>query len=109
MPIANCIISSDCPPVSDKLVDIWASESGVSSEHMTVNLLANSGQLGKKYKIMATLFLPSLWSAPEMSALQLGLAKALSQCFAVPVSEVHIITTIINSGMVVESGQEVTW
>jgi hypothetical protein len=76
---------------------------------MTINIVTSREQLGKKYKIMADLALPSMWSAADISLLQVGLSKALSHHFGVSISEVHVITNIVTSGMVVESGQEIKW
>lgn len=109
MPIANCVITPECLQDSESLIELWSSESGISAEHMTINLISSSKQIGKNYKIMASLALPSIWSLADISSLQLGLAKALSVNFSVAVSEVHVITTIVSSGMVVESGKEITW
>jgi hypothetical protein len=109
MPIANCTIASENSSCSEDLIELWASESGISPEHMTINIVAGSGQVGKKYAAMANLLLPSLWSDSEISSLQLGLARALAQHYAIPVAEVHVVTTIVTSGKVVESGREVEW
>ena len=109
MPIVNCVITQECSQGSGNLIELWADESGISSEHMTINIVIGSEQLENKYKIMANLALPSMWSTSDISSLQVGLAKALSQHFALAISEVHVITNIVTSGMVVESGQEVKW
>ena len=109
MPIVNCVITQECVPRSGNLIELWASESGMSPEHMTVNIITSSEQLGNKYKIMANLHLPSMWSASDISRLQLSLAKSLSHYFAVAISEVHVITNIVTSSRVVESGQEIKW
>jgi hypothetical protein len=53
--------------------------------------------------------LPSHWSKENISKLQLGLAKALSKCLRVSIKQVHIVTNIIDSGLVVENGEETTW
>ncbi|CAH1386597.1 conserved hypothetical protein [Candidatus Nitrotoga sp. M5] len=109
MPIANCLITQECSQGSGNLIELWANESGISSKHMTINIVSSSEQLGNKYKIMANLSLPSMWSTSDISSLQIGLAKALSQYFAFAINEVHVITNIVTSGMVVESGQEIKW
>lgn len=112
MPIANCIITSTCqkrPGVAEDLTAIWARESKVSSEHMTINLVASTEQHGNQYAIMVNLLLPSLWSSCEISSLQLGLANALTRYFDVVASEVFISTSIVNSGLVVEAGNEIKW
>lgn len=112
MPIANCILTPKCINSSnpqDNLIDKWAKAANQSSEHMTINLLTSAEQLGNTYQIMANLQLPSLWSPTDVSALQTGLAKALSGHFSVPLSTVHIVTSIIESGQIVEDGKEVKW
>jgi len=58
---------------------------------------------------MANLSLPSMWSTSDISSLQVGLAEALSLYFGFAIDEVHVITNIVTSGMVVESGQEIKW
>ena len=109
MPIANCVIAQECVQSSGNLIELWATESGMSSEHMTINIITSREQLGNKFKIMANLLLPSMWSTSDISLLQVGLAKALSNYFSVAINEVHVITNTITSGMVVESGQEIKW
>ena len=109
MPIANCIVAPHCPQGSGELLEHWSAESGLSSEHMTVNLMTSHHQCGQSYSVMAVLLLPSAWSASHISALQTGLSRALAIYFDVALPEVHVVTTIIDSGMVVEAGQEVTW
>jgi len=109
MPIANCIVTSDCVEGTSDLIDLWASESAQSSEHMTINLTISNRQLGNKYSVMASLFLPSMWSRKNISLLQIGLAKALAKHFDLALSQVHVITHVVDSGSVVESGQELKW
>jgi len=112
MPVANCIITSDCNKYADSsrdLITLWANESNVSQEHMTINITVNEAQHGKKYAVMANLLLPSFWSKEDISIIQLGLAKALSYHFNLSPQDVFIATSIINSGMVVEEGQEIKW
>jgi hypothetical protein len=109
MPIANCVITQQCSPGEGSLIALWAREAKVSAEHMTINIVTSCQQLGNKYKIMANLALPSMWTPADISSLQIGLAKALSTHFAVAINEVHVITNIVTSGLVVESGQEIKW
>ena len=109
MPIANCIVASGCQQGSSDLVELWANESGQPSEHMTVNIIFSHDQVGAKYGVMATLSLPSIWSDAGISQLQLGLAKALATHFDLSLSEVHVVTSVVTSGLVVEEGEEVHW
>lgn len=109
MPIANCVITPDCMEGSENLLELWAVEADISSEHMTVNIMTSSKQLGNKYKVMVNLALPSIWSGQNITQLQVGLARALSQYYALELSEVHVVTSIVDSGLVVESGKSLTW
>lgn len=112
MPIANCIVSpSRCSQAGDAdgLVVLWARESGKSPEHMTVNIVERRAQVGSAYEVMATLWLPSLWSQADVDSLQVGLARALAAHFGVGLGSVHIITRIIEPGLVVEDGETLSW
>jgi len=112
MPIANCIITSESQKNADNsnnLIELWAKESGKSSEHMTINIITSYKQFGKKYSIMANLLLPSMWSSADISSLQVGLARALSQHYKLNLQDVHVVTSLVNSGMVVEAGKEIKW
>lgn len=109
MPIANCIITQECSDTAGSLIELWAKASGVSAEHMTINIICSHEQLGKQYKIMSNLTLPSMWSKSNISSLQMGLATALSQHFLVDIKEVQVVTNIVTSGLVVESGKEISW
>jgi hypothetical protein len=112
MPIANCLVKKGCyqkVSSSDSLIDLWAAESGLSSQQMTVNITQSSEQRGNAYNIMAVLYLPSLWSKQDINLLQTGLAYALTRYFNVDINTVHVITHILQSGMVVEHGEIVEW
>ena len=76
---------------------------------MTVNIINSSQQTGKEYAVMANLQLPSMWSSSDISSLQIGLANALAKSFGVSINQIHIVTSIVGSGMVVEDGEELTW
>ena len=109
MPIANCFVAQGYQIDSRNIVEIWAIESSKPAKHMTVNIISSSQQLGNQYAVMSNLLLPSMWSASDISSLQIGLARALAKSFAVNLDQIHVVTTIVNSGMVVENGQEVVW
>lgn len=112
MPIANCMVISNCYERalhSSDLVALWATESGKSPEHMTINILKCAEQRGNSYDVMANLLLPSLWENKDVHSLQVGLAKALAKYFKVAISDVHVTTNILSSGMVVENGEVVEW
>ena len=111
MPIATCFIRDQLPPQSeiDGLTGLWSEESGVSPEHMTINLVAVARQSGAKCAVLAFLYLPSLWSSGQVRRLQVGLAIALSRGLGLTPASVHVITTIVQSGHVVEHGETQEW
>ena len=111
IPIAHCTISSDLvsKAETDEVIERWGSLSEQPTTDMTINFILAEQQEGRPYQIIANLFLPSVWSEKSVSALQLGLAKALSESFSVEPKNVLVMTTILSSGFVVENGREVTW
>jgi hypothetical protein len=112
MPIANCYISSEFAIKAGNdsdLLELWAKHSKQSAEEMTINLINVQQQLGKCYSIMAQLLLPNIWSTNNISLLQTGLAKALSIYFQKPIKQIIVVTILIASGNVVESGKEISW
>ena len=76
---------------------------------MTVNIVLSTEQFGNPYDIMANLYLPSLWSKQDVALLQTGLAKALASYFEAPLNSVFVMTSILDSGQVVENGEQVVW
>jgi hypothetical protein len=111
VPIANCFVHDDVTPglEIDALTTLWSEESGVGSEQMTINVIAGTRQAGVPYRVMAFLYLPTVWSAVQVRQLQVGLARALSRGFVVPAAEVQVITTIVESEYVVEGGEIQDW
>ena len=58
---------------------------------------------------MAFIHLPSLRTSEQVGRLQVGLARALARGFAVAPGEVLVVTSIIESGHVVEGGETQAW
>jgi hypothetical protein len=111
VPIATCFVHGEVPAEVDidALTEWWSEESGVGSEQMTINLVAGALQSGAPYRVMAFLHLPSLWTSEQVRRLQVGLAGALARSFAVAPAEVQVITSIVESGHVVEGGETQDW
>ncbi len=109
MPIANCLLCDPSIQVADDIVETWSNESGVSAEHMTVNCIPRVQQFGRSYKIMGTLYLPTAWEAEAVDSLQIGLSRSLAKCCKLELSEIHVVTLRVASGMVVENGLLETW
>lgn len=111
MPIADCFFIGELPADADldSLIALWSEESDVGPEEMTINLIDGVRQGGSSYRLMALLFLPSLWSADAVRRLQRGLAAALSRGLGLSPADVNVITSIVDSGHVVENGGTQEW
>ena len=112
MPVAHCVITPDCAERLDGARDLaamWGAEAGKPDDELTVNLVVGVLQSGRDYPIVASLYLPSLWADDDVSALQTGLARALSRAFDVTADSVLVMTTILEPGHVVDAGREVRW
>ena len=109
VPIANCwavSIPDDLDP--DAIVEAWSVLAAVPSDEMTVNVISGR-QGGKRYAVMAWLYLPSIWSAEDTTRLGEGLAAALGETFSVEPSAVQVVISIVAPGSVVEAGQSLHW
>jgi hypothetical protein len=112
MPIANIFLAPTSPADlrdDGRLVRQWSEVSGISAEHMTLNIMRMAAQQGAAYQIMAFLYLPTLWQPEHRDALQLGLARALSDGFVVDPDSIQIITSLVDSGCTVTGGRIETW
>lgn len=111
MPIANCFVRAGVPAAAEihGLTCLWAQESCISDDHMTINMAAGTRQDGAPYSIVAFLYLPSSWSSEDVGRLQVGLARALAKAFALDPADVQVITSIVESGHVVENGETQEW
>ena len=109
MPIATCFVRSDVGPIdADRVVEVWSHSSGVADDEMTVNVLVGE-QGGKRYAVMASLTLPSLWGGEEVERLACGLSRALSDVAGVAAHSVVVTITVVESGSVIEDGRPVRW
>jgi hypothetical protein len=111
VPIANCFVHGELPSQLeiDALQALWSDEAGIGSEQMTINVIAGTRQTGAPYRVVAFLYLPSLWSSEQVRQLQTGLARALGRGFALAPADIQVITSIVESGQVVEGGETQDW
>jgi hypothetical protein len=111
VPIANCFVRDGVgmPGDVEGLAREWSRETGASEEHLTINLVPGTRQAGAGYAVMARLHLPSLWAEDDVARLQVGLARTLARSFEIEPADVHVITSIVQSGHVVENGEVQEW
>lgn len=109
MPIANCLVAPPLDePDPERIVAAWVATAGIGDQEMTVNVLRGA-QGGKRYAVMAWLYLPSLWSEQEVTVLSEGLEAALSEVCGVASTAVQVVTCVVPSGSVVEGGETLHW
>ncbi|MBR9786968.1 MAG: hypothetical protein GYB40_03425 [Vibrionaceae bacterium] len=112
MPIASCILSpnvSEKPITSESFIELWGKHSGLDTSELTVTVVRGEEQFGKEYLAVCSLNLPSIWSTKSVSLLQLGLSSAISEYYGLETSQVIVMTSLIESGYVVEGGNEIKW
>ena len=111
MPIANCIAPAAILSASavDDMTRTWSEASGVGPEHMTINLVARTAQVGAAYEAMVFLYPPSTWRADQVRDLQAGLATAVCRHLDLTPPEVHVLTTMVESGHVLDDGEIQEW
>lgn len=123
MPIANCFVDFDLQYalIADEgngkrgekldIISAWAEKAKLpkAREHMTINFIQSHSQHGTAYPIMAWLYLPSLWPQEDVHSLQRALAETLSHFLHKELEDVHIITTIVDSGQAVVGGETQEW
>ncbi|MGF1694355.1 hypothetical protein L4C54_01630 [Vibrio lamellibrachiae] len=112
MPIANCFYAPSLDlqiSQSSSIIDQWANYSEQDASLMTVNFIQTERQHGNAYFVIAELSLPSQWPQTSISKVQLGLAKALTETLSIETHQVLVMTTLIESGLIVENGQEINW
>lgn len=109
MPIAHCLVDKNCVLPQVDIISLWAEESGVASEHLTLTFNEMNAQYGNHYSIMANLYLPSLWSAEKVDKIQLGLSQSLIRSFELSAEQVFVMTQVIKSGHVIENGNIQYW
>ena len=110
MPIAYCFVKEKLlPEVSiDQIVNALATEAAMNPNDITVNLVAVQ-QVGNPYPVMINLYLPAVSSAEDVQNIQLALHKVVTDHFQVLNNEVFIMTSLIQSGHVVENGRTMEW
>lgn len=111
MPIANCFIKNKQikPEDLQELIIKWSEEIQVDVKDICFTVVTDFLQAGQQYEILVNLYLPSLWSENDVTTIQKGLMRVLTTFFKLKPSEIFILTSIIQSGHVVENGEIVEW
>ena len=111
MPIANCFIKDKKVSQQElqQLAEKWASDAEVDVKDICLTFIPNCIQAGQQYIALANLYLPSLWNDEQIHHIQKSLLRIICEFLRVESSEVFIMTSMIQSGHVVESGEIVKW
>lgn len=111
MPIANCYINQIT--VSNQKLEAltkeWATVIEVDISDICLSFVEVAAQTGQTYKIVVNLFLPSLWDKSNIEKIQLSLDILLKRHLQLESEDVFIITNIVQSGNIMESGKIVKW
>ena len=111
MPIANCYIRNKQLSQSDleELAGKWAEKLRIGVKDVCLTILADFTQAGQQYEVMINLFLPSLWPEEDVKIIQKTLLELLKNYLKIDSSEIFLITSIIQSGHVLENGEIAKW
>ena len=111
MPIAHCLVKDFVilPHEWDDVVTDLAEKAKLNKTDITLNVIANTHQFGNHYKIMVNLYLPTLWTSMDVELIQTSLLQAFIENLKLNPSEIFILTSLIESGHVVENGKIVWW
>lgn len=111
MPIANCYIK-DTQVINNEFQDLatlWAEKINVDVKDICLTFIPNCIQAGQQYEILVNLYLPSLWKKDAIKNIQKSLLMILAGHFHISPKHIFIMTSIIQSGNVVENGEVVEW
>lgn len=111
MPIAHCLVNDIdiVPDQWERIVAELAAKAKLSVSDITLSIVTGIKQFGNPYKVMVNLYLPTLWNSVDIELIQKSLINALVSNLELPPEEIFIMTTLIDSGNVVENGKIVWW
>lgn len=110
MPIAFCYFTIPVDKLDfPGLTADWSKEIQVNQQDITLHAISHFQQYGQPYGVMVNLFLPTLWSAADVANIQLALLKMLVKYTRLPEKDIFIMTSLIQSGHVVEQGKITRW
>ena len=110
MPIANCIlrVSPDTEACEGVLGEL-SRRLDIEPENITLNFTNSDHQVGQRYDLMIHLYLPSLWTAEEAEKIGLVFIEVISKGLGVRSEDASLITTIVQSGHVIDNGTVQRW
>jgi hypothetical protein len=110
MPIAICFLNKSVErDIMNQIAREWSDNIGVDSKDICINYIQNFYQAGQQYEALVNLYLPSLWTDSDIKKIQNELLNVLVKHLHITHNLVFIITSIIESGHVVENGNIITW
>ena len=111
MPIANCYIKNKQVSQGEleELAGKWAEKLHIDIKDICLTVLTDFTQVGQQYEVMINLFLPSLWAEEDVKKIQKTLLELLKSYLKINSSEIFLITSIVQSGHVMENGKIAEW
>lgn len=110
MPIANCFLKNHVENnTPNKIASDWGNTIGVDEKDICINFVQNVIQAGHEYEALVNLYLPSLWTKNSIKKIQTELLNMLVKHLNITQDQIFIMTSIIQSGHVVERGEVVEW
>ena len=94
---------------SERLIDDWSKIANVNKEYCTINVVENFIQVGTLYKVMVNLYLPSLWEEDDIRKIQKSLFESIVNNLDIEPNDVFIMTSVIQSGHVLDKGTLEEW
>ena len=87
----------------------WAEKLHIDIKDICLTVLTDFTQVGQQYEVMINLFLPSLGAEEDVKKIQKTLLELLKSYLKINSSEIFLITSIVQSGHVMENGKIAEW
>ena len=110
MPVANCFLDNRVETRKYEEIIFRLSENlAINSTDITINFIKSEYQVGKAFRLMIFLYLPSIWQQNEVEKIGLEFTKTLSECLGIETCDIFLITSIIESGNVIANNTVERW
>lgn len=111
MPIATCFLKNK--KADDNTLGVianeWSTVINVDVKDISITFVQDYYQAEQNYSALVYLYLPSLWSEKSIKNIQTEPLNLLIQHLNISHDRILIITSIIQSGHVIENGDVVIW